>query len=138
MRSFRFNRDHRLKKTIVLSAALVVFGSPFASVAQPKPVPHPHFPTPGAPKLPRPPKAKQDTDMVQVQQALKEKGYDPGPVDGILGPSTKAALRAFQKSGGLEPSGQLDRGTVEKLGVHFTQFTSKEPIRKAPPPAQPK
>jgi len=132
MSSFRFYRDLGPKKTVALLAALVVFGSPFTSVAQPKPVPHP--PLPRAAKSP----ARQDPDIVKVQHALKEKGHDPGPADGILGPRTTAALQAFQKSEGLDPSGRLDRGTVEKLGVQLTQFTSKQPVRKPPTPAQPK
>jgi peptidoglycan hydrolase-like protein with peptidoglycan-binding domain len=30
-----------------------------------------------------------------VQQALTNAGYDPGPIDGIFGPRTKAALRKY-------------------------------------------
>ena len=132
MRSSRFYRDLGLKKTVALLAGLVVLGSPFAGVAQPKPVPQP-----AVPRAAKPP-ARQDAEIVKVQQALKEKGHDPGPVDGILGPSTRAALQAFQKSEGLDPSGRLDRGTLEKLGVQLTEFVSKQPNRKSPMPAQPK
>lgn len=31
----------------------------------------------------------------ELQQALQQSGYDPGPVDGIMGPRTKAALRKY-------------------------------------------
>jgi hypothetical protein len=31
----------------------------------------------------------------EVQQALVDAGYDPGPIDGIMGPRTKAALRKY-------------------------------------------
>src|SRR2546428_6181879 len=31
----------------------------------------------------------------EVQQALVAAGYDPGPIDGIMGPRTKAALRKY-------------------------------------------
>jgi hypothetical protein len=31
----------------------------------------------------------------EVQQALLAAGYDPGPIDGIMGPRTKAALRKY-------------------------------------------
>jgi len=31
----------------------------------------------------------------QVQQALVAAGYDPGPIDGIMGPRTKSALRKY-------------------------------------------
>ena len=31
----------------------------------------------------------------EVQQALLAAGFDPGPVDGIMGPRTKSALRKY-------------------------------------------
>jgi hypothetical protein len=31
----------------------------------------------------------------EVQQALSAAGFDPGPIDGIMGPRTKAALRKY-------------------------------------------
>ena len=37
----------------------------------------------------------------QAQEALKNKGRDPGPIDGVLGPRTVAALNAYQKAEGL-------------------------------------
>jgi peptidoglycan hydrolase-like protein with peptidoglycan-binding domain len=52
-----------------------------------------------------------------VQQALKDKGHDPGAVDGKMGPKTQAALRDFQSKEGLKASGRLDTETMSKLGV---------------------
>ena len=52
-----------------------------------------------------------------VQQALKDKGHDPGAVDGKMGPKTQAALRDFQSKEGLKASGRLDTDTMSKLGV---------------------
>jgi peptidoglycan hydrolase-like protein with peptidoglycan-binding domain len=52
-----------------------------------------------------------------VQKALQDKGMDPGPVDGIMGPKTMAALKAFQKDQKLPESGRLDDQTRDKLGV---------------------
>jgi Putative peptidoglycan binding domain len=52
-----------------------------------------------------------------VQKALQDKGMDPGPVDGRMGPKTMAALKAFQKDQKLTESGRLDDQTREKLGV---------------------
>jgi peptidoglycan hydrolase-like protein with peptidoglycan-binding domain len=52
-----------------------------------------------------------------VQQALQGKGMDPGPIDGIMGPKTMAALKAYQKDQKLPESGRLDDQTREKLGV---------------------
>jgi peptidoglycan hydrolase-like protein with peptidoglycan-binding domain len=31
----------------------------------------------------------------EVQEALQQSGYNPGPIDGIMGPRTKAALRRY-------------------------------------------
>lgn len=40
-----------------------------------------------------------------IQQALAALGYRPGPIDGIWGRQTMAAVRAFQLKQGLEPDG---------------------------------
>jgi hypothetical protein len=34
----------------------------------------------------------------QVQQQLKQAGYDPGPIDGVLGPKTLAALQQYMET----------------------------------------
>ncbi len=62
---------------------------------------------------------KADTQSMtkEVQQALKDKGEDPGAIDGIMGRKTRAAVRKFQKSNGLKVTGTLDNQTEEKLGV---------------------
>lgn len=56
-----------------------------------------------------------DDGVKAVQEALKGKGHDPGPVDGIMGPRTSTALKEFQKSQGLRETGQLDAETRSKL-----------------------
>jgi hypothetical protein len=56
-------------------------------------------------------------DMRMVQQSLKDSGYDPGPIDGVQGPHTTAALKAYQKAQGLQETGQADTDTMAKLGV---------------------
>jgi|SRR6185295_18433314 len=52
-----------------------------------------------------------------VQQALKDKGHNPGDVDGRMGPKTEAALRDFQQKQGLKTTGHADAETLAKLGV---------------------
>ena len=52
-----------------------------------------------------------------VQQALKDKGHDPGDVDGRMGPKTQAALSDFQQKEGLKATGRTDAETMAKLGV---------------------
>jgi peptidoglycan hydrolase-like protein with peptidoglycan-binding domain len=62
---------------------------------------------------------KTDTKAMtkEVQQALKEKGDDPGTIDGIMGRKTRAAIRKFQKTNGIEVTGTVDKQTAEKLGL---------------------
>lgn len=56
------------------------------------------------------------TDTVAlVQKLLAEKGYDPGPADGMLGAKTVQAITAFQEEAGLPASGQIDPPLVAKL-----------------------
>lgn len=52
----------------------------------------------------------------KVQQALNDKGYNVGTVDGVIGAGTKAQLVKFQRDNGL-PIGQLDIETLKALGV---------------------
>jgi His-Xaa-Ser repeat protein HxsA len=59
-------------------------------------------------------------EVKKVQKALQEKGADPGPIDGILGPKTQSALRTFQKEQKLPETGQMDTQTLAKLGVSKT------------------
>ena len=55
-------------------------------------------------------------DLVQsAQEMLKREGLDVGPIDGILGPRTAAALREFQQQHGLARSGELDEATLKEL-----------------------
>lgn len=53
----------------------------------------------------------------QAQRALKDKGHDPGPIDGVLGRRTRAALRHYQQAEGLNVTGQLDTETGARLGL---------------------
>lgn len=56
--------------------------------------------------------------VTSMQQALKDKGFDPGPVDGIEGPQTVSALKRYQKSENVTMTGKLDPDTAVKLGVN--------------------
>ena len=53
----------------------------------------------------------------KIQQALKDKGHDPGPIDGNMNSRTQEALRAFQKSQNITVTGTLDSSTAAALGV---------------------
>jgi peptidoglycan hydrolase-like protein with peptidoglycan-binding domain len=51
----------------------------------------------------------------QAQQQLKVAGFDPGSVDGHMGPRTRAALRDYQAAHNLPKTGKLDRATQKSL-----------------------
>ena len=53
--------------------------------------------------------------MREAQARLNELGYNVGTPDGSAGPRTAAALRAFQRDNGLQPSGRLDAATQDVL-----------------------
>jgi hypothetical protein len=46
-----------------------------------------------------------------LQQRLQFKGFDPGPVDGIFGPRTEAAVKAVQTSAGATVDGVVGNQT---------------------------
>jgi peptidoglycan hydrolase-like protein with peptidoglycan-binding domain len=53
----------------------------------------------------------------QIEQALKDRGHDPGAIDGVMDQQTRDALMAFQKSNDLPTTGRIDEQTAQKLGV---------------------
>lgn len=53
--------------------------------------------------------------IIEVQQALAQLGFKPGPLDGVWGRQTAAAVRAFQTSRSLEPDGILGPLTIGAL-----------------------
>lgn len=62
-------------------------------------------------------RAQGSEDIRAEQQALKDKGFDPGPVDGVDGPKTRAALRQFQEKQNLQEDGRLGPQTRDALGL---------------------
>jgi hypothetical protein len=60
----------------------------------------------------------QGSDSIRAeQQALKDKGFDPGPVDGMSGRQTKEALKHFQDQQNLHEDGRLGPQTRDALGL---------------------
>ena len=60
-----------------------------------------------------------------AQQALKDKGFDPGPVDGLMGPATRAALKKYQEKENLNEDGRLGPKTLDSLGVKQAKSTTE-------------
>ena len=64
--------------------------------------------------------SRQETELdrserQRIQTNLAAAGFDPGPADGVFGPRTRAAIRAWQEARGLEATGQLDEASVKAL-----------------------
>lgn len=47
--------------------------------------------------------AMTQDEVKSLQSRLNELGFDPGPIDGIMGPHTESAIIAFKRSNGLKP-----------------------------------
>lgn len=54
-------------------------------------------------------------DVKELQQNLKNQGFNLGPIDGIFGENTKSAVIQFQKKNGLDPDGIAGPKTQAKL-----------------------
>jgi hypothetical protein len=58
-----------------------------------------------------------ESDVQNVKVALKQKGYDPGPINGELDLQAQKALREFQQRNNLPGTGAIDEATAARLGV---------------------
>lgn len=74
-------------------------------------------------------------DRMDAQKALQALGFNPGPVDGVIGVGTRAALRAWQKSRGLVADGYLSLEMVRLLRTSGTgQGAFELPVAPEDPP----
>jgi hypothetical protein len=72
-----------------------------------------------------------------VQAALKARGYNPGPADGVMGARTEQALRSFESANGIASDGVIDTEVLAMLSApdgQRAQAQVDEPRR--PPPQQ--
>lgn len=79
-------------------------------------------------------------EVQAVQQQLRQFGVYSGAIDGQWGPDSVIALQRFQQQHGIQPSGQLNEGTVASLGLNPGMLLSGPPApatAMAPPPSAP-
>jgi len=81
---------------------------------------------------PAPAPVDDEPDILALQQALAARGYYKGKPDGVTGPMTKAAIRAFQSDSGITPTGEADEEVVALLSVS-APLPEPRPEAAAPP-----
>ncbi len=55
----------------------------------------------------------------EIQSRLKAAGFHPGPLDGLFGAQTQAAVVAYQASRGMTPDGEVGPRTAKALGCEL-------------------
>ena len=53
--------------------------------------------------------------VAEVQKKLTELGYEPGPLDGVMGPKTREAVRRYQMVEGLPVDGRVTQPLLVRL-----------------------
>ena len=56
------------------------------------------------------------SQVEKIQELLAAKGYDPGPVDGVIGSQTRQSIKEFQRAAKLPADGHPTAELLEKLG----------------------
>lgn len=79
-----------------------------ASVATPELPPAQNMPANGV-------RALTNDEVREMQAWLKAFGFDPGPIDGVPGSRTKAAIKRYQAARQAEATGQLDRSLLRQV-----------------------
>lgn len=66
----------------------------------------------------------------RLQTALRAKGFNPGPVNGKAGETTKAAVQKFQERFGIDGDGAINNQTLFALGVVGVKPAGAEKAKK--------
>ncbi len=118
----------------------ITVAQPTQAVVQPTPTPVQVPPPPSPPVEPipaPPPVAKPAPELLppgvyprpvqsvfEAQLVLARQGISSGSLDGLNGPQTRAAVRAFQQKQQLAVTGELDAATKERLLLTAPPHTS--------------
>jgi peptidoglycan hydrolase-like protein with peptidoglycan-binding domain len=72
--------------------------------------------------------APLDPDVVRnIQSRLREQGFYTGRVDGKWGPGSETAVERFQRSRGMQPTGDLTPATLAALGLDPNNLAGSAP-----------
>lgn len=69
-------------------------------------------------------KGTEGEDVSNLQKLLKASKQNPGTIDGEFGSNTEKAVKAFQKSAGLETDGVAGKATITALGGRWKSAAS--------------
>lgn len=69
-------------------------------------------------------KGSSGTVVTKIQKKLSAWGYYSGPVDGIFGSKTEAAVKYFQRKNGLKADGIVGPATLSALGIQDSSSSS--------------
>ena len=58
-------------------------------------------------------------DVRRAQALLAELGFDPGPIDGLIGPRTRTAVQTFEQAKGLPASGEVTPALIDRLALEI-------------------
>jgi hypothetical protein len=58
-----------------------------------------------------------DSVVIRVQERLTRAGYYRGPIDGVIGPRTRYAIRAYERNHGLPADGIIDNRLLRTMGL---------------------
>lgn len=67
----------------------------------------------------------EGTKNRQIQAALRNSGFDPGSIDGKIGPKTKKAIKDFQAANGLAADGKVGQKTWAKLSRYLLEVKGR-------------
>jgi hypothetical protein len=67
-------------------------------------------------------------DVTALQQRLLELGFDPNGVDGVFGPGTESAVKAFQQANGLTVDGKV--GPITRAALQLDSGTGPQTAEK--------
>ena len=107
-----------LRFTRPITCCLLALGASGLLRAQPapEPIPAPAEAAPIEEKAPAPEFEPQPVrTWLEAQVELHRRGFSCGSIDGVRGTQTVAALRAFQRTAGINDTGNLDSATREAL-----------------------
>ena len=70
------------------------------------------------------PESESVSRIRDVQAALKNAGFEPGSIDGVMGRKTKRAVREFQSTNGLKVDGKVGPKTWAALQKYLSAAPS--------------